>query len=143
MKTKFLNLSSVAIVVVAILSLGLFFSCEEKVEKKDNDVKKWECVLSDGVKITLDMYELENKYFTTVSNTSQMTLLFGDNSWQYYQMDGDTMTIVQINDQAIGLDYNPPMWLISKPSNNVMTMEYFGVLPDDASIKTEYMFNLK
>lgn len=106
-------------------------------------MKKWECVLSDGVKITLDMYELENKYYTTVSNTSQMTLLFGDNSWQYYQMDGDTMTIVQINDQAIDLDYNPPMWLISKPSNNVMTMEYFGVLPDDASIKTEYMFNLK
>jgi len=32
MKSKFLKLSAFAIVVVAILSLGLFFSCEEKEE---------------------------------------------------------------------------------------------------------------
>ena len=39
MKTKFLNLSSVAIVVVAILSLGLFFSCEEKKENTECSFK--------------------------------------------------------------------------------------------------------
>lgn len=139
MKTRVLKLKTLAILlVVAVVSICLFTACEEK----EDDMKRWECV-SDGFKITLDMYESVNKFYTTVNNTSQMTLLLGDDSWYHFQMNGDTMTILQIGDYTIPDYYDPPRWIISKPSYNVMIMDYFGTMPDDGSIKSEYLFNLK
>lgn len=54
MKTKFLRLSAVAIVVVTLLSLGLFFSCEEKDgnnEKTNNPLKNTEWKLIEFVDV--------------------------------------------------------------------------------------------
>ncbi len=146
MKTKNL-LRVVAIFVITALGLSFFSACEEKENDNTNwntnGAKKWECVLSDDAKITLDMYDADNKYYSTVSGTPDVDILFVNNNWEYYQMNGDTMIIVKSGDIIIDPDDSSPKWIISKPSDSVMTMEYFGILPAVATLKTEYMFNLR
>ncbi len=126
-----------------LLMIGVaFVACE-----KTNDVKRWECAVRDNVLITLDMYESENKYYTTVSDTtSGLSIFFGDKVWEYYQMDGDTMIITKIEGN-VGeeplQDGWHPRWLISKPSDDVMIMSWIGSLPALPHIIGSYEFHLK
>ncbi|NLA23652.1 MAG: hypothetical protein GX879_01670 [Bacteroidales bacterium] len=144
MKIKKLSLRIIPIIVIVILSLGIFWACE----KENTRVQKWECIFSDGVnsdgvKITLHMYQSKNKYYTTVSGTPQANILFGDDLWVRYQMVDNRMLITKIGDSIIDPNKVSFNWIIRKPSNDVMIMEYEGLRIFDLSIIYDYEFKLK
>lgn len=130
------------IIPALMLMIGLaFMACKET-----NDVKKWECVVSDRCTIKLDMYESENKFYTTVSDTTRQFILFADNVWEYYQLDGNIMVITKMEGNTNEISEANQLnrrWLIKKPSDNIMIMEYAGYLPTIGGLKRVYEFNLK
>ena len=72
-KLIFRILPAVILFVAAIVVLG---GCEKK-----KYIHKWECILPDGItKITLDMYDDDNKYYSYVSSQNSM-VLFKNEQW--------------------------------------------------------------
>ncbi|HBN06600.1 MAG TPA: hypothetical protein DD434_12550 [Bacteroidales bacterium] len=139
MKSSISKFSVFAILLVAGLSIGSFYSCEEKEEPQ-----QWECKLSNGVTITLDMYDSENKFYSKVSDTtSSLDLMFGNNILVVYEMIGDTMVIVKSGDMVITPNSSSPRWIINKPSDDIMQMSYYGVHVMYANLITDYEFHLK
>ena len=135
-KVIFRILPAVILFVAAIVVLG---GCEKK-----KYIHKWECILPDGItKITLDMYDDDNKYYSYVSSQNSM-VLFKNEQWVYYKMVGDTLKVIKRgdNDTLPEITYSNDLWLIAKPSSSTMEMKFIGFLPT-IPYQIEYKFNLK
>ena len=135
-KSFFRILPAVILFLVAIVVLG---GCEKK-----KYIHKWECILPDGItKITLDMYDDDNKYYSYVSSQNSM-VLFKNEQWVYYKMVGDTLKVTKRgdNDTLPEITYSNDLWLIAKPSSSTMEMKFIGFLPT-IPYQIEYKFNLK
>ena len=135
-KLIFRILPAVILFVAAIVVLG---GCEKK-----KYIHKWECILPDGItKITLDMYDDDNKYYSYVSSQNSM-VLFKNEQWVYYKMVGDTLKVIKRgdNDTLPEITYSNDLWLIAKPSSSTMEMKFIGFLPT-IPYQIEYKFNLK
>ena len=135
-KSFFRILPAVILLVAAIVVLG---RCEKK-----KYIHKWECILPDGItKITLDMYDDDNKYYSYVSSQNSM-VLFKNEQWVYYKMVGDTLKVIKRgdNDTLPEITYSNDLWLIAKPSSSTMEMKFIGFLPT-IPYQIEYKFNLK
>ena len=135
-KLNFRILPAVILFVAAIVVLG---GCEKK-----KYIHKWECILPDGItKITLDMYDDDNKYYSYVSSQNSM-VLFKNEQWVYYKMVGDTLKVIKRgdNDTLPEITYSNDLWLIAKPSSSTMEMKFIGFLPT-IPYQIEYKFNLK
>ena len=135
-KLIFRILPAVILFVAAIVVLG---GCEKK-----KYVHKWECILPDGItKITLDMYDDDNKYYSYVSSQNSM-VLFKNEQWVYYKMVGDTLKVIKRgdNDTLPEITYSNDLWLIAKPSSSTMEMKFIGFLPT-IPYQIEYKFNIK
>ena len=135
-KSFFRILPAVILFVAAIVVLG---GCEKK-----KYIHKWECILPDGItKITLDMYDDDNKYYSYVSSQNSM-VLFKNEQWVYYKMVGDTLKVIKRgdNDTLPEITYSNDLWLIAKPSSSTMEMKFIGFLPT-IPYQIEYKFNLK
>ena len=135
-KVIFRILPAVILFLVAIVVLG---GCEKK-----KYIHKWECILPDGItKITLDMYDDDNKYYSYVSSQNSM-VLFKNEQWVYYKMVGDTLKVIKRgdNDTLPEITYSNDLWLIAKPSSSTMEMKFIGFLPT-IPYQIEYKFNLK
>ena len=135
-KSFFRILPTVILLVAAIVVLG---GCEKK-----KYIHKWECILPDGItKITLDMYDDDNKYYSYVSSQNSM-VLFKNEQWVYYKMVGDTLKVIKRgdNDTLPEITYSNDLWLIAKPSSSTMEMKFIGFLPT-IPYQIEYKFNLK
>ena len=135
-KSFFRILPAVILLVAAIVVLG---GCEKK-----KYIHKWECILPDGItKITLDMYDDDNKYYSYVSSQNSM-VLFKNEQWVYYKMVGDTLKVIKRgdNDTLPEITYSNDLWLIAKPSSSTMEMKFIGFLPT-IPYQIEYKFNLK
>ena len=135
-KLIFRILPAVILFLVAIVVLG---GCEKK-----KYIHKWECILPDGItKITLDMYDDDNKYYSYVSSQNSM-VLFKNEQWVYYKMVGDTLKVTKRgdNDTLPEITYSNDLWLIAKPSSSTMEMKFIGFLPT-IPYQIEYKFNLK
>ncbi|MDD3738316.1 MAG: hypothetical protein PHP31_03380 [Lentimicrobiaceae bacterium] len=142
---KFNLIKIVVIAIIAALGIGLFSACNKDNDNAnavtpENDVfTKWECVTTRGNKVTLDLYK--DKYFTTLSDTTPMLctgLLFGNNVWVEYQMNQDTMFLTKIGDFVIEPSGGSPGWFIDKPSENIMIMEYLGLIVGIVEITYEF-----
>jgi hypothetical protein len=92
MKRKFLKLSAVAIVVVALFCLGFFSACEEK-DDKNEKIQKNTTIVNEVV--------IDNNTRLTLSN------VFSDENMNIRQMQSDTLFNI-INDMqglfVLGLD---------------------------------------
>ena len=135
-KLNFIILPAVILLVAAVVVLG---GCEKK-----KCIHKWECILPDGItKITLDMYDDDNKYYSYVSSQNSM-VLFKNEQWVYYKMVGDTLKVIKRgdNDTLPEITYSNDLWLIAKPSSSTMEMKFIGFLPT-IPYQIEYKFNLK
>ena len=135
-KLNFIILPAVILLVAAVVVLG---GCEKK-----KYIHKWECILPDGItKITLDMYDDDNKYYSYVSSQNSM-VLFKNEQWVYYKMVGDTLKVIKRgdNDTLPEITYSNDLWLIAKPSSSTMEMKFIGFLPT-IPYQIEYKFNLK
>ena len=135
-KSFFRILPAVILLVAAVVVLG---GCEKK-----KYIHKWECILPDGItKITLDMYDDDNKYYSYVSSQNSM-VLFKNEQWVYYKMVGDTLKVIKRgdNDTLPEITYSNDLWLIAKPSSSTMEMKFIGFLPT-IPYQIEYKFNLK
>lgn len=135
-KLNFRILPAVILLVAAVVVLG---GCEKK-----KYIHKWECILPDGItKITLDMYDDDNKYYSYVSSQNSM-VLFKNEQWVYYKMVGDTLKVIKRgdNDTLPEITYSNDLWLIAKPSSSTMEMKFIGFLPT-IPYQIEYKFNLK
>ena len=135
-KSFFRILPAVILFVAAVVVLG---GCEKK-----KYIHKWECILPDGItKITLDMYDDDNKYYSYVSSQNSM-VLFKNEQWVYYKMVGDTLKVIKRgdNDTLPEITYSNDLWLIAKPSSSTMEMKFIGFLPT-IPYQIEYKFNLK
>jgi len=135
-KLIFRILPAVILFVAAIVVLG---GCEKK-----KYIHKWECILPDGItKITLDMYDDDNKYYSYVSSQNSM-VLFKNEQWVYYKMVGDTLKVIKRgdNDTLPEITYSNDLWLIAKPSSSTMEMKFIGFLPT-IPYQIEYKFNIK
>ena len=135
-KLIFRILPAVILFMAAIVVLG---GCEKK-----KYIHKWECILPDGItKITLDMYDDDNKYYSYVSSQNSM-VLFKNEQWVYYKMVGDTLKVIKRgdNDTLPEITYSNDLWLIAKPSSSTMEMKFIGFLPT-IPYQIEYKFNLK
>ena len=135
-KLIFRILSAVILFVAAIVVLG---GCEKK-----KYIHKWECILPDGItKITLDMYDDDNKYYSYVSSQNSM-VLFKNEQWIYYKMVDDTLKVIKRgdNDTLPEITYSNDLWLIAKPSSSTMEMKFIGFLPT-IPYQIEYKFNIK
>ncbi|MDD3738315.1 MAG: hypothetical protein PHP31_03375 [Lentimicrobiaceae bacterium] len=153
---KFSLIKIAVIAIIATLSLGLFTACNKENDalssSKDNEVTivtpendiftKWECFSAKGIKITLDLYK--DRYYTTLSDTTPSLckgLFFANNVWVEYQMNQDTMFLTKIGDLELVPDGSvSPKWLIDTPSDNVMAMEYLGLIPAVEYIELMYEF---
>ena len=135
-KLIFRILPAVILFVAAIVVLGG--------REKKKYIHKWECILPDGItKITLDMYDDDNKYYSYVSSQNSM-VLFKNEQWVYYKMVGDTLKVIKRgdNDTLPEITYSNDLWLIAKPSSSTMEMKFIGFLPT-IPYQIEYKFNLK
>ena len=135
-KLNFIILPAVILLVAAVVVLG---GCEKK-----KYIHKWECILPDGItKITLDMYDDDNKYYSYVSSQNSM-VLFKNEQWVYYKMVGDTLKVIKRgdNDTLPEITYSNDLWLIAKPSSSTIEMKFIGFLPT-IPYQIEYKFNLK
>ena len=135
-KSFFRILPAVILFVAAVVVMG---GCEKK-----KYIHKWECILPDGItKITLDMYDDDNKYYSYVSSQNSM-VLFKNEQWVYYKMVGDTLKVIKRgdNDTLPEITYSNDLWLIAKPSSSTMEMKFIGFLPT-IPYQIEYKFNLK
>ncbi len=131
-----------------IIALGLIVSilsvlgtCE-----REKSLEIWECELSDGSKVILNLYPNENKYYSIVNQVDDsLSVMFGNDEWVYYEMRRDTMYLTKIGDTIIEqVGSTSPNWLIKKYSKKSMKWIYGGVMPLHAiPIQVEYMFNRK
>ncbi len=162
--TKVLKLSSI-IVAVIFTSILIFFSACEKEEEQNpptqqientnsdnpnnkepitnSEPTKWRC--ERGVLIIdMDMYETENKFYTTITNKEALDSLgyrifFTNDCWSYYRMEENIMYMTDIN----GVDINNRAWEIMHLSDSIMKMNFYGVTTTDGSIIVTYEFHLR
>lgn len=121
MKTKVLKLMIFPLLLIVLVGLA---SCEKK-EKDEKWI--WE---SDEVVVTLTFYptgENEGKFHTSVTEDNPM-LMFYDNVWQYYKIEGDMMS-VSSNGEFPSEINQQNAWLIRQHTEEVLELEYTGIAP--------------
>jgi hypothetical protein len=150
MKTNF------SLLIIAIVALLSFSSCNkisdwwdtvtsgtEQPNDDDIDVPEHWVWSQSGVTMKLDLYPLENKFYTTVEEESpnHLNIFFQNDTWIYYKMVGDIMYVRRENESfpTESAQYNK--WLILQHNEQYFEMDYAGVLPAIPTSITHYLFS--